>query len=222
VAGLKRQVLLVITAILPNCQAGRQLFRCEKDVSLSELVDYLKTRRSSLAMNLVEPAPDAAEIETLIEIASRVPDHKKLQPWRFVEYGFADRKKLSKIFLSMSDEDAASSTAEKRQVEITRFCTAPLVIGVIHKNCDNPAVSEFEQVLSVGAAAMLMLVACNAMGYEAQWLTGWFGKSRKARMLLGLKDNEQIAGLVHIGTNHIAKAERTRPELSEIYSKFEL
>lgn len=171
-------------------------------------------------MTLVEPAPSEAEIQILIEIASRVPDHKKLQPWRFVEYGNEARVELVKKFQQLSDEEAGSSPLEKRQVELERFLSAPLVIGVISKTIENSAVPDYEQVLSAGAATMLMLVACNAMGYEAQWLTGWFTRSRKATELLGLNKGEQIAGMVHIGSNHIAKTDRTRPEISDIFSKF--
>ena len=48
--------------------------------------DLLKTRRSIKPIELAGPAPTAAEIDTLLTIASRVPDHGKLTPWRFIVF----------------------------------------------------------------------------------------------------------------------------------------
>ncbi len=187
---------------------------------MNELVEYLKTRRSDLAMTLVEPAPNESEIETMITLASRVPDHGKLAPWRFIKYGFDDRKKLAENLGALSDQDADVDRKESREKEISRFQSAPLVIGVISTAAAHPKVPEWEQVLSAGAATMQLLIAANALGYGSQWLTGWYTRDENALKLLGVSDNEQVAGIVHIGTPSAQKTERTRPEFNVIYSTY--
>ena len=187
---------------------------------MSELAEYLKSRRSDLAMTLVDPAPDGGDIETMITLASRVPDHGKLAPWRFVEYGFNDRKKLADILIGMSDQETDVDRKMSREKEIARFQSAPLVIGVISCAHTHPKVPEWEQVLSAGAVTMQLLVAANALGYGSQWLTGWYTRNENALKLLGVGDEEQVAGMVHIGTPSAQKTDRTRPSLSDIFSRY--
>ncbi len=187
---------------------------------MSELVEYLKTRRSDLAMTLVDPAPNERDIETMITLASRVPDHGKLAPWRFVEYRHDDRQNLAKTLIIMSDQDNDVARKESREKEISRFQSAPLVIGVISCARVHPKVPEWEQVLSAGAATMQLLIAANGLGYGSQWLTGWYTQNDNALKLLGVGDDEQVAGMVHIGTPSAEKTDRTRPELSDIFSRY--
>jgi nitroreductase len=187
---------------------------------MSELVEYLKTRRSDLAMTLVNPAPDEQDIETMITIASRVPDHGKLAPWRFVEYRYDDRQILAKTLIGMSDQDSDIDRKQSREKEISRFQSAPLVIGAISCAQAHPKVPEWEQVLSAGAATMQLLIAANGLGYGSQWLTGWYTNNKNALKLLGVGDNEQVAGMVHIGTPSVEKTERTRPEIDNIFSRY--
>lgn len=187
---------------------------------MTELAEYLKTRRSDLAMTLVEPAPSEGDIETMIRLASRVPDHGKLAPWRFIDYGFNDRKNLADMLGALSDQDADIDRKESREKEIIRFQSAPLVIGVVSTAKAHPKVPEWEQVLSAGAATMQLLIAANALGYGSQWLTGWYTRDENALKLLGVGSGEQVAGMVHIGTPSAQKTDRTRPELNDIYSKY--
>src|ERR1700724_3440559 len=52
--------------------------------TMPDALQLLRSRRSTKPVELVSPAPSAAEIDTLLTIASRVPDHGKLVPWRFI------------------------------------------------------------------------------------------------------------------------------------------
>jgi len=185
---------------------------------MSELLHYLKTRRSGLAMTLIEPAPDVDEIRSMVEIASRVPDHCKLAPWRFVEYGREARNKLADSFLKLSDQDSDVTRYESRQKQIENFRNVPLVIGVISCPVEHPKVPIWEQELSAGAATMQLLMAANALGYEAQWLSGFYIFNDEATRLLGLSGNERVAGMVHIGSAGADKKDRTRPSLDNIFS----
>lgn len=185
---------------------------------MNRLEEYLTTRRSDLAMTLVSPSPNAEEIKTIITLAARVPDHGKLCPWRFVVYGFDDRQQLAAKLTALSDAEADADRKESREKEIGRFQSAPLVIGVISTAKAHPKVPEWEQVLSAGAATMQLLIAANALGYGSQWLTGWYTRDENALKSLGVGDDEQVAGMVHIGTPSAQKTDRTRPELNDIYS----
>jgi len=79
-------------------------------------------------------------------------------------------------------------------------------------------IPEWEQLMSAGAAAMNLVVAANAMGFVAQWLTEWVTYDEEARALLGLKPEERLVGLVYIGTPNTAPFERPRPALADIVS----
>ncbi len=184
---------------------------------MNELLNYLKTRRSALAMTLTQPAPDAGEVRMMIEIASRVPDHCKLAPWRFVEYSPKARDRLAGLFAAISDQEPDQSRKDSRQKQIDNFRDAPLAIGVVSSPRDNPKVPELEQVLSAGAAAMQLLMAANALGYEAQWLSGFYMFNQGTTALLGLDGHEKLAGMVHIGSSDAPKKERTRPNIDDIF-----
>ncbi len=186
---------------------------------MQELLHYLKTRRSALALTLTPPAPDAEQLKQMITIASRVPDHCKLAPWRFVEYPKELREKLAASFLQLSDEDSDVTGKESRKTQIERFRQAPMVIAVISKPVEHPKVPEWEQVLSAGAASMQLLVAANAMCFGAQWLTGFYVSNPKACELLGVRDGERIAAMVHIGTAPATPTDRTRPEIADIFTR---
>ena len=51
---------------------------------MPDALELLKTRRSVKPIELAGPGPTPSEIDTLLKIASRVPDHGKLAPWRFI------------------------------------------------------------------------------------------------------------------------------------------
>ncbi len=201
-----------------SCKKTKPAMKAQKR-QMTELLHYLKTRRSALAMTLVEPAPDAMQIKTMIEIASRVPDHCKLAPWRFVEYMQETRKRLAGLFVEISNKHGDISRRDSREKQIASFASAPLVIGVVSSPVENPKVPTWEQELSCGAACMQLLVAANALGFEAQWLSGFYMLDDHTTPLLGIKDGERIAGMIHIGSSDADKKERTRPPFDAIFSK---
>ena len=49
-----------------------------------EMLALLARRRSTKVGRLGEPSPSDAQIDALLGLAARVPDHGKLGPWRFV------------------------------------------------------------------------------------------------------------------------------------------
>ncbi len=180
------------------------------------LVDYLSTRRSIPAFQLGEPGPGTAEIEEMLTLASRVPDHGKLAPWRFIVYRGEERARLSEGLAKLALEAKPDLSEEMIKVENTRLTRAPVVIAVVSTAAPHFKIPEWEQVMSAGAVCLNLLMAANALGYASNWLTEWFAFDERAFALLGVKAGEKVAGFIHIGTPTAAPFERPRPALADI------
>ena len=119
---------------------------------------------------------------------------------------------------------AATADEMKRlaefEAERTRLVRAPTVIAVISRVTPNPAAPEWEQVLSCGAACFNLCLAANALGFGTSWITEWYSYSRTVQRALGLGERERIAGFIYIGTAKERQAERERPRLEEIVSRW--
>jgi nitroreductase len=179
-------------------------------------LDLLLTRRSASANALGEPGPSAAELELMLRAASRVPDHKKLVPWRFLLFQGEARAAFGKILAEVCRAEEEDPGAFRLETEAQRFLRAPLVIAVISRVVENKAAPEWEQILSCGAACQNLTLAANALGYGTQWITEWYGYSEGVRRALKLAANERVAGFVYIGTAKEKPEERERPKLDDI------
>jgi nitroreductase len=183
-------------------------------------IDLLLNRRSVSANSLGEPGPSPAEIELILRAASRVPDHKKLVPWRFILFQGEAREAFGKVLAKVCAAEESDPSAFRLENEAKRFLRAPLVIAVVSRVVKNPAAPEWEQVLSAGAACQNMILAATALGYGAQWITEWYGYSKGVREALRLAENERVAGFVYIGTAKEKPEERERPKLSDIVARW--
>jgi nitroreductase len=183
-------------------------------------IDLLRKRRSLKPNELGLPAPSPAELETLLTIASRVPDHGKLAPWRFVVFEGEAREKAGEAIAAAFVAKYPDAKEEQIAYERTRLARAPLVIAVVSRAAPHVKIPEWEQVLSSGAAAMNLLVAAQALGFGATWITEWYAYDRRVLDALGLAPHEKISGFVHIGRPSVASEDRARPALSEIVTRF--
>ena len=187
---------------------------------MPDALDLLRTRRSVKPADLAAPGPSAAEIETLLGIASRVPDHGKLAPWRFIVFAGDARlqagEKIAEVFVA----DHSQAKPEEVAFERMRLARAPLVIAVVSRAAPHVKIPEWEQVLSSGAAAMNLVNAVHALGYAASWITEWYAYDRRVLDALGIPPHERIAGFVHIGTPVRPVEERRRPPLAEIVTRY--
>lgn len=180
-----------------------------------KLIDYLAVRRSIPAFQMAEPGPDKAEIEEIIRLASRVPDHGKLAPWRFIVYRGEERARIGEELLKLALEAKPDLSEEMIQVERARFARAPVVIGVVSKAGPHFKIPEWEQLMSAGALCLNLLISANAHGWVSNWLTEWFAYDERAYPLLGVAPGEKVAGFIHIGSTSFPPVERPRPELAE-------
>ncbi|AJD41324.1 nitroreductase-like protein [Rhizobium gallicum bv. gallicum R602sp] len=180
-----------------------------------KLIDYLAVRRSIPAFQMSEPGPEKAEIEEILRLASRVPDHGKLAPWRFIVYRGEERVHIGKELLKLALEAKPDLSEDMIEVERARFTRAPVVIAVVSKAGPHFKIPEWEQIMSAGAVCLNIIFAANAHGWVANWLTEWFAYDERAYWLLGVQPGERVAGFVHIGSTNFPAVERPRPEISE-------
>ena len=183
-----------------------------------QVLEFLRQRRSVPSRTLGAPGPGEAEIEAMVSLASRVPDHGKIAPWRFMRYTPDYCRRLGETFRARALERNPDLSQDMQAVELSRFTLAPVVVAVVSCPRPHPKVPEWEQVLSAGAAAMTLLIAANASGYDAQWLTEWVAFDEALAPDLGVREGERIAGFVFMGTRTAPKFERDRPALADVYS----
>lgn len=180
------------------------------------LVEYLKTRRSVPAFQMCEPGPNRVELEDILRLAVRVPDHGKLAPWRFIVYRGERRAEIGEALLKMALEKNPELSEEMVNVERTRFTRAPVVVAVVSRAAPHVKIPEWEQLMSAGAVCLNLLMAANAHGYVSNWLTEWFAYDQRAWPLLGIGEGEKVAGFIHIGSTTFPVTERPRPELADV------
>ena len=184
---------------------------------MTKPLSFLTRRWSVPSRQLGEPAPDDATLRELIEAAIRVPDHGKLVPFRLIALRDEARRSFGARVAGIAARNPALSES-KREKERTRYEFAPLVLVVVacvHTDSKVPAI---EQEITAGCVAYNLLLGAHALGYGAQWLTGWAAYDRDVAAVLRLAGNERVIGFVHIGTPQIDVPDRDRPGVDEVLS----
>jgi nitroreductase len=183
-------------------------------------LDLLLRRRSVSANSLGEPGPNEAELALILTAAARVPDHKKLVPWRFILFQGESRAAFGQVLAAACRAEEKDVGQFRLETEANRFLRAPVVIAVISRLVENPAAPEWEQILSAGAACQNLSVAAASLGYGVQWITEWYGYSKGVHAALRLAANERVAGFLYIGTAKEKPDERERPALADIVTSW--
>jgi nitroreductase len=177
-----------------------------------EALDFLLTRRSRPAKLLSAPGPDRAEVLRLLTAAARVPDHGKLEPWRFVVLEGAGGARWAAAIRAR-----AEVTGQDPDEGALAFEQAPLSIAVVASPKPSEKIPPIEQTLSAGAVALGLLNACLAAGWGASWLTGWAAYDRElVERELGLGPEEWVAGFVHVGSCAAPPPDRPRPDVAAL------
>lgn len=181
-------------------------------MSLTDPLHVLDTRRSVPSKQLGEPGPDHATLLRMLASAVRVPDHGKLVPFRFIRLQGEARHALGDLLAARTlhlQPDAADAVVEKDRA---RFSHAPVIVTVVARLTPGHKVPEQEQLLTAGSVCFALLQAAQALGFGAQWLTGWMAYDDAVAATLGLSADERIAGFIHIGTPKMEAPERERPD----------
>jgi nitroreductase len=183
-------------------------------------IKFLEARQSIPVSQIGEPGPDEATLAKILELAVRVPDHGRLEPWRFIIYRGEAKHLAGQHIAERLDERDGPLPADVYDRELKRLSRAPLVIGVV--SCPKPheRIPEWEQFLSAGAVAHNINFAARAYGFVSNWVTGWFADDREAMRRLGVGMHERFAGFVHIGTFNDPFPERPRPDVKNLVSDY--
>lgn len=185
----------------------------------AETLALLARRRSSKLMQLAAPAPTSQELDALIHLAARVPDHGKLGPWRFVVIeGEASARAGAALEQVIRNDEGVDDA--RREFVRNWFKRAPACVMVVSSPRPSPKVPEWEQQLSAGAVCFNLLIAAHALGYGGCWLTEWPTFDERARTALGLAPEERIAGFVYLGTANAGASERVRADAGSRISRF--
>jgi nitroreductase len=180
-------------------------------VRSDEVLARLAVRRSASAQLLAAPGPSEAEIEQILHLGARTPDHGKLFPWRFVVLGPQSRAELSEALAALAE---TQGRIDKDLAVLAKLANPPLTIMVVSTPIQGHKVPVWEQQLSAGAVCINLEHAADALGYSASWITDWYSYDPAAVALFGVKDGETIAGFIHIGSLTEAPLERPRPNMA--------
>lgn len=190
--------------------------------SMTDAREFLKTRRTVTAAFLDNPAPDADQLAEILTIASRVPDHGKLTPWRFIVFSGDARHRAGEALAERYAEIHPQADEKVLAEQRNQFAKAPLVVAVVSCATPHVKIPEFEQLLSAGAVAMNLVHGAHALGFAAHWVTGWIAYDDAAGSILGLKPGERLVAITHIGTPTVPAVDRPRPPLADIVSEWSL
>jgi len=183
-----------------------------------DVLEFLLTRRSRPAKMLRAPAPDAATLSRLLTAAARVPDHGKLEPWRFVVIEPGALSRLSALITARGQ--ALGMDTDKTDKAAQTFADSPLVVAVVAVERPSDKIPAIEQLLSAGAVCLTLVNAALAQGFGACWLTGWPAFDRDFLTEgLGLEAHETVAGFIHIGTCDAAPPDRPRPDVNALTTR---
>ena len=176
----------------------------------------LQQRHSVPSRQLGEPAPDEATLHALLEAAIRVPDHGKLVPFRLIRLQDEAKLRFGERLTAIATRNSPDMSEAKLEKERLRYTFAPLVMVVVACLHADSKVPEIEQKLCAGNVAYNILLGAYALGYGAQWLTGWAAYDREVAAILGLAEHEHVIGFVHLGTSQLEVPDRDRPALADL------
>jgi nitroreductase len=188
---------------------------------MPDALNLLQTRKSISASFLSTPAPSDDELNQILSVAVRVPDHGKLAPWRFILFKGDAGSRASAMLVDLFRRRNPNADEKAIDEERKRLALAPLVIAVVSTAAPHVKIPEFEQLLSAGNAAMNILLAAQALGYAGQWTTGWIAYDAEAGRVLGLRPGERFVGFVHVGTPTVPATDRPRPAPADVVSEWQ-
>ncbi|MHA7899548.1 MAG: nitroreductase family protein [Henriciella sp.] len=180
----------------------------------TEARQLIALRRSTSKRGLITPGPGAAALDDILTVATRVPDHRRLAPWRFLVFEGDARADFNAKAVEIQKAENPDATEAMLADTAGYFSRAPVVVAVISSPDPTHKTPVWEQELSCGALCQNLLLAANASGWAGCWLTEWIAFSPGINALLGLTEHERIAGFIYLGTAKEHPQERLRPDLS--------
>ena len=180
-----------------------------------ETLALMAGRRSASAQTLTAPGPTAFELAELLRLAARVPDHGKMTPWRFVVLEGEGKADLVERLKALATEQP---NPIKASAALGKMSAPPTGVVVVSSPREG-AKPVWEQQMSAGAVCMNLLIAAEAMGFGANWITDWYAYDPAARALMGVREGEEVAGVVYVGAPSEDALERSRPDVESLVSR---
>jgi nitroreductase len=182
----------------------------------SSLLAFLKTRKSASAKAMGGPGPSDSQLRDMLALATRVPDHGKLTPWRFIAFTGAARGKIGEAFAARWQVLHPEHGPEIQAFQRGMFERAPTVVAVVSTAAEHPKIPVWEQQMSADAVCFNLELAAQAHRFDATWLTDWVSYDSEAKAAMGVKPGEKIAGLIFIGTASAPLEDRPRPDVANL------
>jgi len=178
-------------------------------------------RRSISKRSLSEPGPSQQQLDELLTVATRVPDHRRLAPWRFLVFEGAARDAFNQRAVEIQKQEDPEASETMLADTAGYFTRAPVVVAVISSPDVTHKTPVWEQELSCGALCHNLLLAANASGWAGCWLTEWIAFSPGINQLLELGTHERVAAYIYLGTATSAPQERMRPDVAAKISRWQ-
>jgi nitroreductase len=184
----------------------------------SSLLAFLRTRKSASAKAMTGPGPTAAQLAEMLQLAVRVPDHGKLAPWRFISFAGAVRGQLGAHFKARWQELHPEHGPEILAFVAGMLERAPLAVAVVSTAATHPKIPVWEQQMSAAAVCFNLVLAAQALGFDAQWQSDWIAYDEKAKAAMGVKPEEAVAGIIYIGKTSAPLEDRPRPDAAALHT----
>ena len=187
----------------------------------SNVLTFLKSRKSGSAKAMSGPGPTQAQISEILDIAVRVPDHGKLAPWRFVLIEGAGRAQMGEGFAQVWAKNNPTHSAESLDFQRGLFLRAPVILVVVSTALAHGKIPLWEQQLSSAAVCYNAVLAATAMGFDAQWQSDWVAYDDGAKAVMRIAAHEKVAGIIYIGTSSVVLEDRPRPEVLPLLTRID-
>jgi nitroreductase len=186
----------------------------------TSLLSFLKTRKSASAKAMGGLGPDASQLHDILSIAVRVPDHGKLNPWRFVVFDGEARGAVGELFSKRFAELHPDYPVDSINFQKGLFVRAPVVVAVVSTAAEHSKIPVWEQLMSSAAVCFNLVLAAQAHGFDAQWQSDWVAYDEGAKSAMGIKPDEKVAGLIYIGTSTVPLEDRPRPDVNALTTRW--
>jgi nitroreductase len=170
------------------------------------------------------PGPSDPDLRRILSAGIRVPDHGRIEPWKIQVLRKVGQDRMAALY----SEIYSAENPDASEVQIAAEQAKPLHAPIMLVVSSHPDAGRFkkipliEQQLSVGAVCQNILIGATALGYAAQWITGWPAYHPKVRQALGHSADTVIAGFIYLGSHpHSPPKERARPDYDSVVSSWD-
>ena len=178
--------------------------------------ELMAARQTVLPWRLGAPGPDATQLQAILAAAASAPDHRCLQPWRFITVPAERRDDLADVFAqALLERDPQAAPHEVAKAREKGFRSPFLALLVVDASKGDADIGLAERLVSAGAAAQNVLLMATALGYGSALTAGQSVRSAVLHRFFGLRASEQAVCFINIGTALSHGTVRVRPAVAD-------